>query len=180
MLTNNGTIREKGGPAICSRLFGPSRATIALMMENQAVGRPDRRRLLRSLLGGGIGASLLSLLYPILSFVLPPRTQGSGAESQEVGPADELQPNNGKVFQFGNQPALLVRTSEGELRAFSAICTHLGCTVRYEPDSKVIWCPCHNGMFDLHGRNIGGPPPTPLPEYQVNVRDGKAIVSKGA
>ena len=140
----------------------------------------NRRRLLQSLLGGGIGASILSFLYPILSFVLPPRTQGSGSESQEVGQAEELKPNSGLVFQFGTQPALLIRTPEGELRAFSAICTHLGCTVRYEPDSKVIWCPCHNGMFDLHGRNIGGPPPRPLPEYRVNLREGKVVVSQGA
>jgi Rieske Fe-S protein len=140
----------------------------------------NRRRLLQSLLGGGIGASILSFLYPILSFVLPPRTQGSGSESQEVGQAEELKPNSGLVFQFGTQPALLIRTPEGELRAFSAICTHLGCTVRYEPDSRVIWCPCHNGMFDLHGRNIGGPPPRPLPEYRVNLREGKVVVSQGA
>jgi len=140
----------------------------------------NRRRLLQSLLGGGIGASIVSFLYPILSFVLPPRTQGSGSESQEVGQAEELKPNSGLVFQFGTQPALLIRTLEGELRAFSAICTHLGCTVRYEPDSRVIWCPCHNGMFDLHGRNIGGPPPRPLPEYRVNLREGKVVVSQGA
>ena len=144
------------------------------------MGGWNRRRLLQFLLGTGIGASILSFLYPILNFILPPQTRGSGSESQEVGQAEELKRNSGIVFQFGNQPALLVRTAEGELRAFSAICTHLGCTVRYEPSSKVIWCPCHNGMFDLHGRNIGGPPPRPLPEYKVNLRNGKVVVSKGA
>ncbi len=140
----------------------------------------NRRRWLKSLLGGGIGASILSFLYPILSFVLPPPTQGSGAESQEVGQAAELKPNSGVVFQFGTQPALLIRTPEGDLRAFSAICTHLGCTVSYEADSKVIWCPCHNGIYDLHGRNIAGPPPRPLLEFKVNLRDGKVVVTKGA
>ena len=144
------------------------------------MGEFNRRRLLQSLLGGGFSASILSFLYPIFSFILPPRTQGSGSESQEVAEGVELSPNSGIVFQFGNQPALLVRTAEGDLRAFSAICTHLGCTVNYAADSKVIWCPCHNGMFDLHGRNIGGPPPRPLPEYKVNQRDGKIVVSKGA
>jgi Rieske Fe-S protein len=91
-----------------------------------------------------------------------------------------LKPNSGTVFQFGNQPALLIRTPEGELRAFSAICTHLGCTVSYEADSKSIWCPCHNGIYDLHGRAIGGPPPRPLPEYRVNQRNGTVVVTKGA
>ncbi|HEX9597375.1 MAG TPA: Rieske (2Fe-2S) protein [Anaerolineales bacterium] len=141
---------------------------------------PNRRRLLKSLVEGGIGASILSFLYPIVNFVLPPPSQGSGMESKEVGSENELQPNSGMVFQFGNEPALLVRTAEGELRAFTAICTHLGCTVNYEPDSKVIWCPCHNGMFDLHGRNIGGPPPRPLTEYKVNLRNGQIVVTKGA
>jgi cytochrome b6-f complex iron-sulfur subunit len=140
----------------------------------------NRRRLLQYLMGGSIGASIVSFLYPILSFILPPETLGSGSASQEVEGADELQANSGLVFKLGSQPALLVRTEEGELRAFGAICTHLGCTVRYEAESKVIWCPCHNGMFDLHGRNIGGPPPRPLPEYQVNLRDGKVVVNKGA
>jgi len=141
---------------------------------------PNRRRLLKSLVGGGIGASIFSLIYPIINFVLPPPSQGSGMESKEVAPENELQPNSGMVFQFGNEPALLVRTAEGELRAFTAICTHLGCTVNYEPGSKVIWCPCHNGMFDLHGRNIGGPPPRPLTEYKVNLRNGQIVVTKGA
>ena len=149
-------------------------------MPRSAMNDPSRRRLLQSLLGSGIGASILSFLYPIISFILPPRSQGTGAESHEVAQGESLQPNSGMVFQFGNQPALLVRTEEGELRAFSAICTHLGCTVRYEPESKVIWCPCHDGMFDLHGRNIGGPPPRPLPEFKANLRDGKVVVTKGA
>ena len=140
----------------------------------------NRRRLLQFILGTGIGASVLSFLYPIIGFILPPETRASAAESHEAGDADALKPNSGVVFRFGNQPALLIHTAEGELRAFNAMCPHLGCTVTYEPDSKVIWCPCHNGMFDLHGRNIAGPPPRPLDEYKVNVRDGKIIVSNGA
>jgi len=140
----------------------------------------NRRRLLQSLVGTGIGASILSFLYPIINFILPPQATGGGIETQEVGSEGDLKPNSGIVFQFGNQPALLIRTDGGELRAFSAICTHLGCTVSYQPDSKVIWCPCHNGIYDVHGRNIGGPPPRPLPEYKVNLRNGKIVVTKGA
>lgn len=132
------------------------------------------------ILGTGIGASVLSFLYPIIGFILPPQTRASAAESHEAGDANALKPNSGVIFRFGSQPALLIRTEEGDVRAFSAMCPHLGCTVTYEPDSKVIWCPCHNGIFDLHGRNIAGPPPRPLDEYQVNVRDGKIIVSNGA
>jgi Rieske Fe-S protein len=143
----------------------------------------NRRRVLEYLLGTGIAASITSFVYTVISFVLPPRSQGAASESHEAGDADALAPNSGIVFQFGTQPAILIRTPEGELRAFSAVCTHLGCTVQYVPESKVIWCPCHNGMFDLHGQNIGGPPPRPLAEFRVNVREGregKIVVSKGA
>src|SRR3990172_7722850 len=143
----------------------------------------NRRRLLQFLLGTGIGASFLSFLSPIIVFFLPPRSRASGPQYVEAGKPEELAPNSGIVFQFGTQPAILIRTPEGELRAFSAVCTHLGCTVQYVPESKVIWCPCHNGMFDLHGQNIGRPPPRPLAEFRVNVREGregKIVVSKGA
>jgi cytochrome b6-f complex iron-sulfur subunit len=141
----------------------------------------DRRRWLAYLLRTGIGASILSMLYPILNFILPPKTKVSGPDSVEVSKRpEEIKPNSGFVFPFGSQPAILIRIPEGELRAFSAVCTHLGCTVTYQPDSKVIWCPCHNGIYDLHGRNIAGPPPRPLPEYKVNVRGDTIIVTKPA
>lgn len=149
-------------------------------MNKKAAGM-NRRRWLRYLLGSGIGASLLSMLYPVLRFILPPKVQASGPNSIEVGKKpQDVKPNSGYVFPFGSQPAILIRTPDGALRAFSAVCTHLGCTVRYQPDSKVIWCPCHNGIYDLHGRNIAGPPPRPLAEYQVNLRDDTIIVSKPA
>jgi Rieske Fe-S protein len=68
----------------------------------------------------------------------------------------------------------------GELRAFSAVCTHLSCIVQYRPDLTQIWCACHNGHYDLNGKNIAGPPPKPLEEYAVNVRGDKIVVSKRA
>ncbi|HET8580537.1 MAG TPA: Rieske 2Fe-2S domain-containing protein, partial [Nitrospiraceae bacterium] len=65
-------------------------------------------------------------------------------------------------------------------RAFSAVCTHLACTVQYRPDLIHIWCACHNGHYDLNGINIAGPPPRPLEPYVVNVRGDKIVVSKTA
>jgi cytochrome b6-f complex iron-sulfur subunit len=75
---------------------------------------------------------------------------------------------------------LLVRTASGELRAFSATCTHLGCIVQYRGDIGEIWCACHNGHFDLNGRNVAGPPPAPLEAFTVNVSGDQIVVSKGA
>jgi Rieske Fe-S protein len=63
-----------------------------------------------------------------------------------------------------------VRTPDGELRAFNAVCTHLNCTVQYRADTSQIWCACHNGIYDLGGNVVSGPPPRPLEPYVVNLR----------
>jgi Rieske Fe-S protein len=96
-----------------------------------------------------------------------------------AGSAKEIAANTGKIFKFGNKPGLLVRTPSGELKAFSATCTHLDCIVQYRPDQKQIWCACHNGQYNLSGQNVGGPPPRPLEEFVVNTRGDEIIVSKG-
>ncbi len=95
-------------------------------------------------------------------------------------PAEEIVPNSARAFRFGNKPGILVRTESGELRAFSATCTHLDCTVQFREDISRIWCACHNGHFDLTGRNVQGPPPRPLDAYDVNVRGEEIVVSKRA
>jgi Rieske Fe-S protein len=92
--------------------------------------------------------------------------------------ADEVKPNTGQIFKFGSKPAILVRSGSGELKAFSAVCTHLNCTVQYRSDLGEIWCACHNGHFDLNGKNVSGPPPRPLEPYVVNVRGTQIVVSK--
>jgi Rieske Fe-S protein len=114
-------------------------------------------------------------------YLVPPETGESTAASVTVPiKPDDVKPNTGQIFKFGSRPGILVRTATGELRAFSAVCTHLNCTVQYRPDLSHIWCACHNGHFDLNGQNIGGPPPRPLEAYVVNVRSNQIVVSKGA
>ena len=137
-----------------------------------------RRHFVNSLLGSGILATAASIFYPIFKFVIPPETAESAVMSATAGRLEDIQPNNGKIFQFGEDPGLLVRTAEGELRAFSARCPHLNCTVQYDSDQRQIVCACHGGVFDLNGKNIAGPPPKPLTAYNVNVRGDEVIVSR--
>ena len=137
-----------------------------------------RRHLVNSLLGSGIIATAASIFYPILKFVIPPETAESAVMSATAGRVEDIQPNTGKIFQFGGDPGLLVRTAEGELRAFSARCPHLNCTVQYDSDQRQIVCACHGGVFDLNGKNIAGPPPKPLVAYNVNVRADEVVVSR--
>jgi len=143
--------------------------------------RPDssRRNFLNYLLGTGALATLASIVYPIIRFMIPPRVVESSASTVVAAKVSEIKPNEGKIFKFGSKPGILVQTPSGEYHAFSAICTHLDCTVQYRPDEKLIWCACHNGRYDLTGRNISGPPPRPLEEFKVNVRGDDIVVSRG-
>jgi Rieske Fe-S protein len=150
-------------------------------MADGLVRDPDRRGFINWFLGTAAGAFLVSVLYPVAKYLVPPPAGESAAASVTLPlKLDEVKPNSGQVFKFGNRPAILVRTPAGELRAFSAVCTHLNCTVQYRPDLSHIWCACHNGHFDLNGQNIAGPPPRPLESYVVNVRGTQVVVSKGA
>ncbi|MEW5700766.1 MAG: Rieske 2Fe-2S domain-containing protein [Candidatus Zixiibacteriota bacterium] len=137
-----------------------------------------RRGFLDLVLGGGIIALFGAIVYPLLRFVIPPKNPEAAASSVVAAKVGELAPNSGKIFRFGKDPAILILTSSGQYRAFTAICTHLDCTVQYRGDLEQIWCACHNGHYDLSGKNISGPPPAPLLPYSVTVRGDQIIVSK--
>lgn len=148
--------------------------------ETPGPGR-SRRKFVDWLLSTSFGSLLLAVLYPAGRYLVPPKAGESTASSVTLpfGPED-VAPNTGQIFKFGSRPGIVLRTPAGELRAFTAVCTHLGCTVQYRPDFAHIWCACHNGHFDLNGINVAGPPPTPLEPYVVNVRGDRMVVSKGS
>jgi cytochrome b6-f complex iron-sulfur subunit len=141
---------------------------------------PSRRGFINWFLGTSAGALLLAVAYPLARYLVPPAATESAAASVTlpINPGD-VKPNSGQLFKFGSRPGILVRTPAGELRAFSAVCTHLNCTVQYRADLSHIWCACHNGHFDLNGKNIAGPPPRPLDPLVVNARGTQIVVSKG-
>lgn len=140
--------------------------------------QPERRRLVEFLLGGGLLASVVSFLYPVLRYLVPPAVPDLGGDEIVAAKVGELKPNGSKIFRFGNRPALLLLTAEGEYRALSATCTHLSCTVQYRNDLHQIWCACHNGLYDLNGRNVAGPPPRPLEHFQVHIRGDEVVVNR--
>jgi len=138
-----------------------------------------RRKFVNWLLGTSAAGYLAAVVYPIGRYLIPPPAGESSTTSVTLPfPLEDLAPNSSRAFRFGNKPGILVRTATGELRAFSAVCTHLECTVQYRDDISRIWCACHNGHFDLTGRNVQGPPPRPLDVFDVNVRGEEIVVSK--
>ena len=138
----------------------------------------SRRGFLKVLLGGGFLASAVAFFYPVLRYLAPPKTADLGGDSVVAGRVGELKPNSGKIFRFGSRPGLLIRTASGEYRAMSATCTHLSCTVQYRDDLREVWCACHNGKYNLDGRNISGPPPRPLEAFDVQVRGDEIFVRR--
>lgn len=135
-----------------------------------------RRRFLNWFLGSAGGAFLASVLYPVLRYVSPPLIPEASVAEVEAGSTNdpELVAKGFKIVRFGEEPVILIRVSDTEYRAFSATCTHLECIVEYRPDRQAIWCNCHNGQYDLTGRNVAGPPPRPLTAYKVH------LVAKGS
>lgn len=160
------------------------------MAENVPISETSRRRfvdwlltrtLTTWLLSTSFGGLLLAVFYPVGRYLVPPEAAESTATTVTLPLSPEDIPVNGaKIFRFGSRPGILIRTAAGDFRAFSATCTHLGCIVQYRSDIGHIWCACHNGHFDLNGRNIEGPPPEPLEAFVVNVRGDQIVVSRGA
>jgi cytochrome b6-f complex iron-sulfur subunit len=138
----------------------------------------SRRRFVDYLLGTSAFATLAAILYPIFRFMVPPEIVEAQQNSVVAAKTSEIPVNSGKIFKFGSKPGLLVRTQSGDLKAFSASCTHLDCIVQYDPNSKQIICACHNGAYDLTGKNVSGPPPRPLDEFIVKVTGDDITVTK--
>jgi len=145
------------------------------MGEPPSTKRRDVLNWLVGIWGGGVFASVL---YPVLRFLAPPEVPEATSLTVSAGKASSLLPNSARLVPFGAEPAIVVRLPGGELRAFTAVCTHLSCTVQYRDDQQQIWCACHNGQYDLNGRNVAGPPPRPLKAYDVNVKGDEIIVSR--
>ena len=144
-------------------------------------GVSSRRGFVNILLGAGFTSMAAWMLYPVVRYLIPPKSGEPSVASVTLpwGPA-EIKTSSGRIFRFGSQPGILIRTPSGELRAFSAVCTHLNCTVQYRTARQDIWCACHNGTYDLNGKNVSGPPPRPLEAFKVFVKGDQIVVSKRA
>jgi len=138
--------------------------------------KTGRRKFLNFLIGGGLLGWIGSVIYPIFSFLIPPKIPEANVNSVNAGPAAEFPANSGKIIQFGRKPVLLIKNEAGEFHAFDGTCTHLDCIVQYRDDTKQIWCACHNGVYDISGGTVSGPPPRPLQEFTVNIVNDEIVI----
>ncbi len=147
------------------------------MASNEPPKGPPRRDFLGLAVGGSATAFAVAVGYPIARFIQPNARAGSGPSV--VGKLEEFPPGTAKTVLIDEKPVLVIRTTDGELRAFSALCTHLQCIVGYSAERNRIECPCHQGVYSIEGRNLSGPPPRPLQELAVTVNEGAVIVGAG-
>lgn len=150
-------------------------------MNEQLYDKPvqeGKRDFLKLLLGGGLVGFVAAILYPIFAYLKPPKQGEVEVTNVKAGKVSEIERGSGKIIKFGTKPVIVIKTPDDEVKAFAATCTHLDCTVQYRRDMELIWCACHNGKYDLNGRNIAGPPPRPLDEFRVVVQGDEILVSK--
>lgn len=103
------------------------------------------------------------------------------ATAQEAKPVtflvSELPVGGAKYVTYGGVPAIVIRTPES-IKAYSLVCTHLGCIVEWQQEAQEFYCACHDGRFDQFGEVIAGPPPVPLEQFSVSVEDGTVVVGE--
>ena len=145
----------------------------------------NRRQILNWFLGTSFGALIVSVIYPVLRYMTPPKIAEATTNQIEAGEVNDPQllERGYKIVRFGAEPVILVKAADNDFRAFSATCTHLDCIVGFQKEQTRIYCNCHGGCYDLQGRNVSGPPPRPLTPYKVNVvakgsGPGLIVVSK--
>lgn len=138
----------------------------------------DRREFMQVMTKTLVAFWGLAIMYPVASYLKKPEEAESATAEVVAAKADELAPGDGKPFKFGNQPAMLIRDKNGDYHAYSAICSHLGCTTQFRKEEGDIFCACHGGIYDLSGKNVSGPPPKPLMAFKVTVAGDQIKVSK--
>lgn len=152
-------------------------------LETDGAGGPVSRRAFTQAAVGGVGACYVAALgYPVYRYLAAPaREAASLAAVSEVAlpKADIPEAGAALMFRFGTKPAMLIHHTDGTIVCFDAICTHLGCTVQYQPEESRIYCACHGGQYDPQtGANVAGPPPKPLKPYVVEVSDESVIIRR--
>jgi cytochrome b6-f complex iron-sulfur subunit len=136
--------------------------------------RSRRDFMANIILGTGTVLGLGSLAYPFLEYLYPVVPPIKLVEVP-AGKPDDIPPDGVLLVQLPEGPVMLQKT-DNEVRALSAICTHLGCTVQWHPEEKKFICPCHQGFYDFNGNVLSGPPPRPLEKLPVKLRDGQVFV----
>lgn len=140
----------------------------------------SRRGFIKWLLGVSLFSTFAGVFAPLVAFLYPPARLRAGYQGPtRVGTIGDFPVGTAKIVPVNDKPVMIVNTQAGGLKAFSAICTHLGCIVYWDGPKNVMHSPCHDGLFNpVTGAVVSGPPPRPLPAYELALKDGSVYVGK--
>jgi len=125
---------------------------------------------------------------PIVAYLLSPLIHPVRNVWRDVGWVDDFKVGDTAQVAFQEPSPLpwagqtaktamwLRRTGETGFTAFAVTCTHLGCPVSWQAQARLFLCPCHGGVYYADGRVAAGPPPRPLPQYDVRIQGGRVEI----
>ena len=129
-----------------------------------------QRRGFLKILTSILGLSALgTLAYPLFRYLFFVKTT-SRATAIMVAQAG-LPVGAAENLLVGETPAIIIHKPTGYI-VLSRVCTHLGCLVNYSKSRQLLICPCHNGIYDLDGNVVSGPPPRPLEKLPFTIAGG--------
>lgn len=140
-------------------------------------GPLTRRKLINTLLSVTGLSTLISFLTPVVAYLAPLGQDLLGSADFQTTDGTSIPPGDiaegtGIVGSLSGRPTLIIRKN-GQFLAFDAVCSHLGCIVRWNASREAIECPCHGGVFNLQGDVTAGPPPAALVQVSLRVQDEK-------
>ena len=131
----------------------------------------NRRAFLKSAVGASITLGLATLPFSAIAL----NREEDDTNRKMITRLKDLPKDSSMNFNYptDDEPAILVHTKEGKLKAYNNKCTHLQCPVFYEKEESVLLCPCHRGFFSVdNGQPLAGPPQRELPLIELEVKDG--------
>jgi cytochrome b6-f complex iron-sulfur subunit len=134
----------------------------------------SRRKFLAACLGAIVAAGGGATLYPVYRYLAP--RKGDEDLAKVSFPESDVPAGGAKFFSFHGETGVVIRKKSGELAAFSAVCTHLGCIVQWENEKQDFLCPCHAGRYTADGAVLSGPPPRPLARLALTVANGAITI----
>ena len=158
------------------------------MAESHHLDRREFVKIVMVILGTIMG---VIMGIPLIGYLVSPATKVQKKEAWvPLGPLESYPVGIPTLFSFTRSTvngwektvnsfgAYVMRYGESsdDVTVFSSWCTHLSCRVHWEEEEGVYVCPCHDGLFDIDGKVIAGPPPEPLWEYENKVEEGNLFI----
>jgi cytochrome b6-f complex iron-sulfur subunit len=134
----------------------------------------ERRQLLKTSLAFLGTTTLISFVYPVSKFLVPPKS--SAKDTQLTISKDEIPPGTAKEVIYNETPVVVINRRGSGFIALSRLCTHLGCLVGYDKFNDKLICPCHAGEFDLEGNVLSGPATKPLLRYPLKITSDQITI----